>query len=64
MRLDLIKKFFYPVFFGSIFGYVFAFGASIFVPQIYTEWAGSLVCPGRVEFLTFKQSYFCFTSAN
>lgn len=45
-------------------GFIFTFAVSVFVPQFYTDWAGSLVCPGRVEFFTIKQSYYCYTSAN
>ena len=56
----LISLFFFAVLAGVILSY----GLAFFVPQFYTESVGSLVCPGKIEYITYKQSYFCFISAH
>jgi hypothetical protein len=50
--------------FGTFSGFVVAIALSNFIPQFYTEWAGSLVCPGKVDFVIFKQAYICRTAPN
>lgn len=54
----------YALFFGTITAVIVTYALSFFIPEFYTGWAGGLVCPGRVEYLSFKQSYYCFTAAN
>jgi hypothetical protein len=39
-----------------------ALGLASFIPQFFPEWAGSFVCPGRVQYVMFKQTYLCYTS--
>ena len=52
------------LFFGAFTGVILAVALSTFIPQFYTEWAGSLVCPGKVQYVMFKQTYICYTSTN
>lgn len=59
-----LKTFVYALVFGVLSGVIVTFALSVFVPQFYTDWAGSLVCPGRIEYVSFKQSYFCYTAPN
>ena len=54
----------YALVVGALTGFILTFASAVFIPMLYTEWAGSLVCPGRIEYVTFKQSYYCFTAAN
>lgn len=49
-------------FFGSFTGVFLAVALASFVPRFFTQWAGSLVCPGRVQYVIFKQTYLCYTS--
>jgi len=64
MRTGKLKNLGYALFFGVLWGFVVAYALAVFVPQFYTEWAGSMVCPGKIEYLSFKQSYYCFTGPN
>ena len=64
MKTGSLKTLIYALFFGILSGFVITFGLSVFVPQFYPEWAGSLVCPGRIEYVTFKQTYYCFAAPN
>ena len=64
MQSKNIFNLIYAIFFGTVAGIVLCAALSVFVPQFYTETVGSLVCPGRIEFITFKQSYYCFTATN
>jgi hypothetical protein len=52
------------LFFGAFTGLILAVALAAFIPQFYTEWAGTLVCPGKVQYVTFKQTYLCYTSTN
>lgn len=62
MKLLNLRTVFYALFFGILSGVVVTFALSVFVPQFFPEWAGSLVCPGRVEFVVFKQRFYCYVS--
>ena len=64
IRSEKMFKLIYLLFFGMTAGVILSVGLAAFVPQFYTDSIGKLVCPGKIEFITFKQSYFCFTSAN
>jgi hypothetical protein len=48
--------------FGAFMGIVVAVASATFVPQLFPEWSGSLVCPGRVQYVMFRQTYLCYTS--
>ena len=54
----------YALIFGALSGVVLTVALSVFIPKFYPEWAGSLVCPGRIEYVTFKQTYYCYTAPN
>ena len=54
----------YAIFFGTLSGVIVTFALSVFIPQFFTEWAGSLVCPGKIEFVRLKQTYVCYTAPN
>ena len=54
----------YALVFGALSGAVLTFALSVFVPKFYPEWAGSFVCPGRIEYVIFKQTYYCYTAPN
>jgi len=64
MNSRSLKNFIYSLFFGILSGFIVTFALSIFIPNFYTDWAASLVCEGRVEYLSFKQAYYCFTASN
>jgi hypothetical protein len=64
MRIEKIIKLISALFFGIVAGVILSYTISVFVPQFYTESVGKLVCSGKIEYISFKQSYFCFTSAN
>jgi hypothetical protein len=57
-------KLIFLLFFGITAGLILSYGLSFFLQQFYPESIGKLVCPGKIEFIIIKQSYFCFTSAN
>jgi hypothetical protein len=64
MKTKTLKMLIYALFFGILSGVIVTVALSVFIPQFYTEWSGSLVCPGRIEYVAFKQAYFCYTSPN
>ena len=64
MKTGVFKLLFFALFFGTLSGVMLAVLISIFLPEVYTDWAGRLVCPGRIEYMTLKRTYFCYTSAN
>lgn len=57
-------KLIYLLFFGITAGLILSYGLAFFLPQFYVDSIGKMVCAGKVEYISFKQSYFCFTSAN
>ncbi len=57
-------KLLYLLFFGITAGFLLSYGVAFFLPQFYPESIGKMVCQGKVEYFTFKQSYFCLTAAN
>jgi hypothetical protein len=59
-----LKTLLSTLFFGAGTGLILAVALAQFIPQFYPEWAGRLVCPGRVQYVMFKQTYLCYTSAN
>jgi hypothetical protein len=64
MKSEKITNLIYALFFGIVGGLILSFALGVFVPQFYTESVGKMVCSGKVEFISFKQSYFCFSSTN
>jgi ABC-type antimicrobial peptide transport system permease subunit len=64
MKSEKITNLIYALFFGIVAGLILSFALGVFIPQFYTESVGKLVCSGKVEFVSFKQSYFCFDSVN
>lgn len=63
-KLGSFKTIIYALVVGTISGFILTFAAAVFLPRFYTDWAGSLVCPGRVEYVVFKQTYYCVTGIN
>ncbi len=63
-KLGSFKTIIYALVVGTISGFILTFAAAVFIPRFYTDWAGSFVCPGRIEYVVFKQTYYCFTAAN
>lgn len=59
-----LRTLIYALAFGALSGFILTFASAVFIPKFYTEWAGSLVCPGRIEYVIFKQTYYCVTGAN
>ena len=64
MKTVSLKTLLYALAFGILSGIVVTVGLSVFIPKFYPEWAGSLVCSGRIEYVTFKQTYYCYTAPN
>jgi hypothetical protein len=64
MKSEKKTNLIYALFFGTVAGLILSYALGVFVPQFYTESVGKLVCSGKVEFISFKQSYFCFDTAN
>ncbi len=64
MKPETRNNLIYTIFFGTVAGLILSVGLGVFIPQFYTEDVGKMVCSGRVEFVSFKQNYFCFTSSN
>ena len=64
MNSRSLKTLVNTLFFGAFTGIILAVALAQFIPQFFTEWAGSLVCPGRVQYVMFKQTYLCYTSTN
>jgi len=53
MKTGSLKILLYALFFGVLSGVILTVALSVFVPEFYTDWAGSLVCPGKIEYLSF-----------
>ena len=53
------KTVIYALIFGAVSGFILAFGLSVFIPKFFPETAGTLVCAGKIEYVFFKQTYFC-----
>src|SRR5262245_54724849 len=64
LSLRSVLTLIYAFIFGVLSGVIIAVALSVFIPEFYTEWAGSLVCSGKVEYVTFKQTYYCYVSPN
>src|SRR5215203_421006 len=64
MKTWSLKTLAYTLLFGIVSGAILTFALSFFIPEFFTDWAGSFVCPGRIEFVRFKQTYYCHTAAN
>lgn len=58
-RLWSRKTILYALVFGAVSGFILAFGLSVFIPKFFPETAGTLVCAGKIEYVFFKQMYFC-----
>ena len=61
-KSQFLKTFLNVLFFGSLTGVTLAVSLASFIPKYFPEWAGSLVCPGRVQYVMFRQMYLCYTS--
>ena len=64
MKAGILKTVIHALIFGILSGLVLTVALSVFIPQFFPEWAGSLVCTGKIEYVSFKQTYVCYTSAN
>jgi hypothetical protein len=64
MKNGSLKTLLLALAFGVFSGIILAVGLSVFIPEYFTAWAGSLVCPGKIEYVRLKQTYFCYASAN
>ena len=64
MKAVSLKTVIYALCFGILSGIVVTVALSVFIPKFYPEWAGSFVCPGRIEYVTFKHAYYCYTATN
>ena len=64
MKTGSLKTLVYALLFGILSGVIVTFALSVFIPKFYTAWAGSLVCPGKVEYVIFKQTFYCYASPN
>jgi hypothetical protein len=58
-KLWSLKTVIYALVFGVVSGCILAFGLSVFIPKFFPEKAGALVCAGKIEWVFFKQMYFC-----
>jgi hypothetical protein len=63
-KLGSVRTIIYALVFGALTGFILTFAAAVFIPKFSPEWAGGFVCPGKVEYVTFKQTYICVTGAN
>lgn len=52
----------YSLIFGTLTGTFFAVMAGFFVPVVFTDWAGSFVCEGKMVFQNLQRAYYCYTS--
>ncbi len=59
MKSGRLKTIIYALLFGALSGLILAFGLSVFIPKFFPERAGALVCAGRIDYVIFKQTYFC-----
>lgn len=48
---------------GALTGTFFAVMAGFFLPAVFTDWAGSFVCEGKMVYNSLQGKYFCYTSA-
>lgn len=64
MKAAAYKNLLITLVFGILTGIVLATAAAVFVPRVAPEWTGALVCPGRLEYVSFRQSYYCFTGGS
>jgi hypothetical protein len=62
--MKTFKTLFFAVVFGSLSGIMLAVMLGFFVPEFFNEWAGKLVCAGKLEYMTLKRTYFCYASPN
>lgn len=58
----IIKAVIYSLTLGVLTGTFFAVMAGFFIPVIFTDWAGSFVCNGKMVFMSLQRSYYCYTS--
>ena len=52
----------YSLIFGILTGVFFAVMCGKFVPVVFTDWAGSFVCEGKMAFQSLQKTFQCYTS--
>lgn len=62
MASRIVKGALFSLALGIITGGFFAVMAGFFIPDIFTDWAGSFVCEGKMVFNSLQGKYFCYTS--
>lgn len=58
-KLWSLKTVIYALIFGALSGLILTFGLAVFIPKFFPEKAGALVCAGKIDYVIFKQAYFC-----
>lgn len=53
---------FYTLIFGGLMGVFFAYMCGRFVPVLFTDWAGSFVCEGKMVFQSLRRNFQCYTT--
>lgn len=60
------RRMFYVIAFSLIFGIIsgllFTYICARFVPVVFTDWAGSFVCEGKMVFISAQRTFHCYTS--
>ena len=54
----------FALFFGVISGLLITYTCARFVPVLFTDWAGSFVCDGKMIFNSGLRTYDCYTTAS
>lgn len=58
----ILKAAVYSLVLGALTGTFFAVMAGFFLPAVFTDWAGSFVCEGKMVYNSLQGKYFCYIS--
>lgn len=62
LRKRVLSILLFSLIFSILTGIFFAVMCGFFIPVVFTDWAGSFVCEGKMTFLSLKREYYCYTS--